>query len=273
MKNISIKTSKIVRLVYGWVFTAFTFVVAALFIWQVLDIYLGGQAQGLTGSFSYDLVAERIKTVIAVPFIIWLVAIVIGLVLWQIFYVPQKLIPITDERYITYRLNKRLPAQVGEEIKAPFEYVKKQQRILKILHICLLGIAALYLLYVIVYMSIPSNFPNEHKTEEILNMAKWLLPCAALLYAAGCAYVIALHRSAKNRLPYLKELTKGINTPQPATSNKITSILNHKYFILGIRIAVACFGVVFVILGCFNGSVREVFYKAIMICTECIGLG
>ena len=272
MKNISTKTCKTVRLVYGWVFSAFTIVVGALFIWQVLDIYLGGKAQGLTSSFSYELVSHRIKTVIAVPFWLWIATIVIGFVLWQLFPVPEKLAPVTDARYIAYRLSKRLPSEVGEDLKDSYEFVKKQQKLLKILHYCLLGVVALFLISVIVYMSIPANVPNSDKTHEMLKMTAYLLPAAAVVYAAGCAYVVILNKSATKQLPYLKQLTKGIKAPQEKP-NKFISVINHKYFILGIRIAVACVGVAFVIAGIFNGSVREVFYKAINICTECIGLG
>lgn len=272
MKNKSLKTCKLVRLVYGWVFTAFTLIVGALFIWQVLDIYLGGKSQGLESSFSYEIVAHRIKTVIAVPFWLWIATIVTGFILWQIFPVPEKLAPVTDERYIAYRLSKRLPNEVGEDLKSSYEYVKKQQKLLKIAHWSLLGVVALYLIFVIVYMSIPANLPNKDKTHEMLKMAAYFLPVAAVVYAAGCAYVIILKKSAQNQLPYLKQLTKGITAPQQ-TPNKFISIIHHKYFILGIRITVACFGVAFVIAGICNGSVREVFYKAINICTECIGLG
>ena len=271
MKNISAKTCKIVRLVYGWVFSAYTVILGALFIWQVLDVYLGGKAQGLASSFSYEIVAHRIRTVIAVPFWIWVATIVIGFVLWQIFPVPEKLAPITDERYIAYRLSKRLPAEVGEDLKGSYDFVKKQQKITKIAHLCLLGIAALYLIYIIVYVSIPASFPNKDKTHEMLKMTAFLLPVAAVVFAAGCAYVILLKKSAAKQLPHLKQLTGGQSASE--STNKFISIISHKYFILGVRIAIACFGVAFVIAGLFNGSVREVFYKAINICTECIGLG
>ena len=188
MKNVSAKTCKLVRLVYGWVFSAFTLIVGILFIWQVLDIYLGGKAEGLSSSFSYDLVAHRVRTVLAVPFWLWISAIVIGFVLWQLFPVSEKLKPITDARYVAYRLQKRLPSDVGEDLKGSLEYVKKQQKFIKILHWCLLGVVALYIIYVIAFMSIPSNFPNENKTAEMLNVAKWLLPFAAVVYLAGCAF-------------------------------------------------------------------------------------
>ena len=273
MKNVSAKTCKIVRLVYGWVFSAFTLIVGILFIWQVLDIYLGGKAQGLESSFSYQLVSERIRGVLAVPFWLWIAFIVIGFVLWQLFPVPEKPKPVLDERYIANRLQKRLPAEVGEDLKGSLQFVQSQQRLMKILHMCLLGVVGAFLIYVIVYMSIPSNFPNEDKTGEMLRMSAFILPVAAIVYGAGCAYVILLKQSAAKQLPHLKELTKGINKPNPVQPGKLNSIIHHKYFKLGLQVAVGCIGVAFVIAGCLNGSVREVFFKAIMICTECIGLG
>lgn len=274
MKSISSNTCKKVRLIYGWVFTAFTIVVGALFIWQVLDIYFGGKAAGLVNVYSYDDVVFRIKTYLAVPFWIWIATIVAGLILWEVFPVNERLKPITDGRYVMYRLAKRIPAEVGEDLKSSLEYVKNQQKRIKILHWCLLGLVALFVIYMVTYVCIPSNFTGLKKNapSEIVTMAAFILPAAAVVYAAGCAYVILLNKSAKNMLPHVKKLTAGVKAPtvQP---NKFTRIVTHKYFILGVRIAVACFGVAFVITGCFTGSIKEVFDKAIRICTECIGLG
>lgn len=273
MKKLTPKTCKTVRLIYGWVFTALTVVLGALFIWQVLDIYLTGKAAGAR-PYSYEDVVMRIKTYISVPFWIWIAAIVVGLILWEIFYVKEKLIPITDDRYVLYRLSKRIPANVSDDLKSSAEYVNKQKKKLKIMHWCLLGLAALYVIYMIVYVSIPSFFTETaNATPEVVTMAAFVLPVAAVVYAAGCAYVIVLNKSAKAMLPHVKKLTAGIKAPQPVQPNKFMQIVTHKYFILGVRIAVACFGVAFVIVGCFTGSVKEVFDKAIRICTECIGLG
>ena len=262
------------RLIYGWVFTAFTVVVGALFIWQVLDIYIGGKAAGIDTPFNYEDVMGRLKSVIAVPFWIWIGLIVAGLILWEVFPVKEKLAPVTDARYVMYRLNKRIPAEVGEDLKSSAEYVKQQQKKLKIFHWYLLGVVALYVIYIIVYMSIPSNFPNVDKTTDMLKMAAFVFPVAAVVYAVGCAYVVVLNKSAKNMLPHVKKLTAGVKAPKDVQPNKFTQIVTHKYFILGVRIALACLGVAFVLLGIFyNGSIKEVFNKAIRICTECIGLG
>ncbi|MDE7380374.1 MAG: thioredoxin [Clostridia bacterium] len=42
---------------------------------------------------------------------------------------------------------------------------------------------------------------------------------------------------------------------------------------MGIRIALGVIALALIIWGILNGSMREVFIKAINICTECIGLG
>ena len=274
MKSISPIICKRVRLIYGWVFTAFTVILGALFIWQVLDIYIGGTNAGLLHPFSYEIVTERLKKIIAAPFWIWIAMIIAGFILWEVFPVKEKLTPITDERYVLYRLSKRIPAEVGEDLKSSAEYVKQQQKTNKIMQWCLLGLVALFVIYVIVYMCIPANFTVEkNATHEVITMAAFILPVAAAVYAAGCAYVILLKKSAKQMLPHVKKLTAGIKAPQPVQQNKFMQIVTHKYFKLGVRIAVGCIGVAFIIAGCFNGSLQVVFFKAINICTECIGLG
>ena len=263
-----------VRLIYGWVFTAFTVIVGALFIWQVLDIYIGGTKAGLATPFNYDDVVSRIKSIVAVPFWIWIGLIFAGFIVWEVFPVKERLTPITDARYVLYRLSKRIPAEVDGEMKEAVQLVNEQQRLLKITHCLLLGgVAAVYVAYIVAYMANVINFPNVNKTAEVLQMALYILPVAAIIFAAGCIYVTLLNRSAKRMLPQVKKLTAGIKAPQPVQPNKFMWIITHKYFKLGVRIAVACVGVAFVIAGCFNGSVQEVFSKAITICTECIGLG
>ncbi len=272
MNKFSESTNKKVRLIYGWVFTAFTVVVGALFIWQVLDIYLGGVKEGLTSPFTRGLVEERLG-VIAVPFWIWIAMIAAGFVLWEVFPVKEKLAPITDPRYVLKRLQKRLPQEAEGELKSSLGYVKSQNKTLKILRWLLFAIACVYLVYVTVYMCLPSNFPNVDKTADMLNMAKFLLPFAAAVFIAGVAYTVYYKYAARKMLPHVKKLTAGVKAPVAAKQNIVMQIVTHKYFKPGVRIAIACLGVAFVIAGCFNGSVREVLNKAIRICTECIGLG
>ncbi|MDE6442344.1 MAG: thioredoxin [Clostridia bacterium] len=49
--------------------------------------------------------------------------------------------------------------------------------------------------------------------------------------------------------------------------------MHHKYFLLGVRIAVGVIAVSFIIAGICNGNMSRILEKAINICMECIGLG
>ena len=274
MKKTNPKTCKTVRLVYGIVTSVYSVVLGVLAIWQLLDIYFSGRAQGLTSPYTYEAVAGKVSSVLAIPFYIWIAIIIVGFVLWEIFPVAQKRTALTDERYVLYRLKKRIPADVEGNLKKSLNFVKREEETLKIIWIiCAVAVVVVGLTYVIAYMATPANFPNVNKTSEVLNAAAHVLPLAAVMYLLCLGYVLYEKASAKRQLPHVKKLTKGIKAPQSAAVGKFAAVVNNKYFILGIRIAVACLGVAFVIAGCTNGSIQEVFGKAIRICTECIGLG
>ncbi|MBQ7924014.1 MAG: thioredoxin [Clostridia bacterium] len=49
--------------------------------------------------------------------------------------------------------------------------------------------------------------------------------------------------------------------------------MQSKWFTLGLRIVIGVLGVVFIITGIFNGGMKAVLYKAITICSQCIGIG
>ena len=40
-----------------------------------------------------------------------------------------------------------------------------------------------------------------------------------------------------------------------------------------VRIVILIIAVIFILLGILNGSARDTLYKAVTICTECVGLG
>lgn len=272
MSEINQKTCKLVRLISGIVLSAYTVVFAVLVLCRVLDIYFTGHAAGNSSPYTYDLLMGRLTGELAAPFWIWVVLIFAGFVLWEVFNVPEKRRGLTDARYVLQRLQKRIPAEVGDGLKSSLDYVKREQKILKIFRICLYALTGLFLVYVIAYMCTPSNFPNVSKTADMKQLSAFILPVAAMIYIAWLVYVICYGYSAKLQLPYVKKLTKGVKEPQ-VKLGKFAAFVQSKYFVLGVRIAVACFAVAFVIAGCFNGSVQEVLNKAIRICTECIGLG
>lgn len=277
------KTCKTVRLCYGIALSLMTAVTGALFIWQTLDIYLSGGSR----PFTREIVLERLNR-IAPAFWIWVVMVAVGFIIWEVFAVSYKRAPLKDDCYALRRLKKRVPEKVGESGLASLKAVKRGELINLIVKLCAAALCLAGVAYGIAYLATASNFPKTDVNGEMLNMAAHLAPCvfAALLILCGVTLYLSL--SAKKQLPHVKQIIasakadekNGVeavyvtgNTAVADLYGRWKALSNHKYFILGVRIAIAVFAVTFIILGIVNGNMRAILIKAINICTECIGLG
>lgn len=268
------KTNKSVRLYYGIFLGVFTAAVGALFLWQLFAIFNSSSAPVMERRpFTREAVLAALSK-IDLFFWLWIGFIVVGFVLWEVFPVkerPRKICP--DLQYA--RLKLRLPASAPAGLEEEFGRIRQTERLalgVKTGGYVLLGITALVL---IIYLCIPSNFPGENVTLEVLGMVKVVLPVAvasAILTGIGAAFV---KFSVKKTLPDMQKATRGIKTDNAATGfyAKAESFLGDKRVILAIRIALAVAAVALIIWGSLNGNARAVFIKAINICTECIGLG
>ncbi len=265
--------NKTVRLVYGSILGVMTVILGALFIWQVLDIYFTGTAADYTGKyiFSRENTGEHLMRILP-AFVVWLVMCAAGFVLWEIFPSSEPRVK-TDVRYSLWRLKKRMPSEAGGDLQESYKAVKREESILEYLWVACFAVVFLAAVYVVVYLMVPSNFPStENKTEVILEMVKNIMPCVAAAFAVCIAAAIYEGKSARKQLEHVKKLTKGFK-PVEAAPGKVSAVIHHKYFLLGVRIGVGCLGVALVIAGIFNGSIHDLLVKAINICTECIGLG
>lgn len=281
------KACKKLRLWYGVALAAMTVILAALFIWQTLDIYLSGTSASYTGSYPYT--AERVSarlTRIAPAFWIWVVMIIAGGVLAYVFPVNEKKRAYGDVRYALYRLKKRIPAAVGEELKDSLEAVKRRERRLMFSRLVCLVFCLIYIVFAIIYLATPSNFTTlENATPEVLAMAELFVPFLGVIFILACCAAIDEGLVARDILPHAKKLvaykgegtlsTRGrlYNFTHSPAALKIRAVVSHKYFLLGVRIAVGCLALVFVVCGIVNGNMARILQKAINICTECIGLG
>lgn len=277
------KTCKTVRLCYGIALSLMTLITGALFIWQTLDIYLSGGNR----PFTAEIVSERL-TRISPAFWIWVVMVVVGFVLWEVFTVPAKRAPLKDDCYALRRLKKRVPQKVGESGLASLKAVKRGELINLIVKLCAAALCLAGVAYGIAYLATASNFPKTDVNGEMLNMAAHLAPCVFAALLILCGVTLYLSISAKKQLPHVKQIIasakadekNGVeavyvtgNTAVADLYGRWKALSNHKYFILGVRIAIAVFAVTFIILGIVNGNMRAILIKAINICTECIGLG
>lgn len=265
------KTCKTVRLVSGIVLSAMTVILGALFIWQILDILAVGTAEGHEGFIftSTDVAARLFKILPAI--LIWIVLIFVVYVLWEVFPVKQKR-GKNDACYMLNRYKKRIPAAVPEELKSSLKYVKGAEENLKLVHLACAALCVVGAVFGLVYLANPLNFPKTDVTAEMLNMVKNISPWVFVALLLWCGAAVYEGISAKKQLEHAKKLAAA-NKPQPIPHGKIYSIIHHKHFILGVRIAVGCLAAAFFIAGICNGTMHDVLIKAINICTECIGLG
>ncbi|MCM1545457.1 MAG: hypothetical protein NC033_00310 [Clostridiales bacterium] len=271
------KTCKSVRLSYGIIFGAFTVVVGALFIWQVLSLYSSGTAAGFVGKpFTRERVVEALSK-IDLFFWLWIAGIVAGFVLWEVFPVAQKPRKISPDLQLA-RLSKRMPQTAPEGLEGEFSAIAQTKKVVFALKCAAWALFGVACVYGIVYLCIPANFPNKNVTHEILEFVKHVFPCVFAGLLVVCGAGIYEKYSVKNILPKVQKVTKG-QKPQTATGtlqaklNAVLAVFNNKWVILGIRIALAVAAVVLIIVGALNGSALTVFIKAINICSECIGLG
>ncbi len=270
------KTNKSVRLYYGIFLGVFTVVVGALFIWQVLSIFYSSSAPVFERRpFTREIVLQALSK-IDLFFWLWIGFIIVGFILWEVFPVkekPRKICP--DLQYA--RLKERLPKSAPAGFESEYAQVMQTERLafgVKIGSLVLLGISALV---TIIYLCIPSNFPNENVTLEILDMVKVVLPviaASAILAGIGAALV---KFNVKKSLPAMQKTTRGVKPAEVESRitwyTKVERFFEDKRTVLAIRIILAVLGVALIIWGSLNGNARAVFIKAINICTECIGLG
>lgn len=123
-----------------------------------------------------------------------------------------------------------------------------------------------------------SNVDNFTSIDTGLNaqIIRGVVPAllAALIALGFCAAVKLLSDvSAERALVYAKAI---MLLPAPAAEKKAVGKACKDvpgYAIIVVRVALILVAVLMIVFGIFNGGMNDVLQKAIMICTECIGLG
>ena len=264
------KTAKTVRLVSGIVLSCMTVILGALFIWQVLDILLTGTAEGYEGFiFTRDDVGARLFKLLP-AIVIWVALIIAAFVLGEVFPVKPSRVK-NDSSYVLKRYKKHIPAAVPEELNPSLKFIKGEEENIKIIRIIAAVICTLGVVCGIIYLSNPANFPKDDVTAEMINMVKNVFPWVAAALVLWCGVAVYEEISSKKQLEHAKKLAG--KTKVEVIYGAIYAVLHHKFFILGVRIAVGVIAVAFIIAGITGETMHSVLIKAINICTECIGLG
>lgn len=128
-------TSRAVRLTYGIMFSVHTFVLGALFIWQVLALYFTGKAGG-GDIFTRERVVAALSK-IDLFFWLWIAELVAGFVLWEVFPVKEKARKISPDLQLA-RLSKRMPLTAPEGFEGDFAKITQTKKVVFALK-CALG--------------------------------------------------------------------------------------------------------------------------------------
>ncbi len=266
-----------IRLIYAVTLSVFTALIGVLFITQVLRIYYSGADK----PYSYELVSIRLGE-IAVPVIVWLVAVIGGAVVWAIFPENKKVTAVTDERVTLEKLKNRLP-ELGEEYAEQKQTMAKKAKTRTLIKAICAGLCVLSAIVCALYVFDFRNYPVEDNgskvTAEVLKMVGAVLPwlIACFLFCIGATmYESKLLKEETALVKFLiaDNAKKGVIVKaKRGEKQEKVGLFSSKNLVLYARVALLCLGVVFVVVGVFNGGMKDVFAKAIKICTECIGLG
>lgn len=132
------------------------------------------------------------------------------------------------------------------------------------------GAFTLCMLPILIYILNPEHFPLEDLEGMFYGLVRVIIPWTAVGIGALAVtsalrdrYVLLETEAAQAQLKAERE--SGV-APEPKSPPRRRSM-----GALQIALIVAAIG--FIIAGVFNGSAKDVLYKAINICTECVGLG
>ncbi len=278
--------AKLVRLYYGIFLGLFTAVVGTLFIVQACGIFAdGGYAQG---AYTREIVGNRFLYICA-PFFIWIAAIIAGYVLSLVYpYTPKKS-ALNNNAAILRRLSSKIPEGSGEGYDANVKTVKRERLTRFITAVALAVICIACIIISAVYLLDKGNFKSGTNNGMMFNMFKFVGPFVLAAFACSVVAVTVTKFSIKKELTTVKSMIAGgkgervredMRNPVDVFFDKLRAKVAFledkkvKFIIRTVLLSVlGVIAVTFIILGIFNGGVRDVFIKAVQICTECIGLG
>lgn len=131
--------------------------------------------------------------------------------------------------------------------------------------------SVLFIISAVLYLIFATTFTVENLTSDVMHAFAGILPLCVGAIVVHIPRVYLNEASAKRELEILRaEVKSGAPISKPVT---LTETEREITIVLAVKIAVVVLGIVFVILGIFNGGMDDVLQKAVKICTECIGLG
>ena len=132
------------------------------------------------------------------------------------------------------------------------------------------GLFALCMLPILVYVLNPAHFPEADPEEMFYALMRVFVPWTAVGISVLAVTSILRGRSILRETQAAREQLKeeketGAEAVEKSADSPKKTVISQAVIIVA--------AVILIIAGVFNGSARDVLYKAITICTECVGLG
>ena len=129
---------------------------------------------------------------------------------------------------------------------------------------------ALCMLPILIYMVDSNHFPLKDLEGMFYSLIRVLIPwtavgLGALAVCSGMREKCVLRETEAAQARLKEEKEAGVK-PEPKAAPRARSTV-------ALQIALIAIAIGLIVVGVFNGSARDVLYKAINICTECVGLG
>ncbi len=261
------KTKERIHLIYGISLSVLIVAVGVCFALSCLSIYQNGNSPFTRESISTHF--DRI----ALPTYICIAGVIGGIIL-SLVLPPDggKVKPRREAGVVLEKLSAKLDITACEE--SVREIIHRERKFRRYATVTVGILSALTLLPALIRCVNPTHFSIENLNNDIKTAAAYVIPCAVVALGMWVATVLLCGASVARETATVKSALatgKG-KTLEKTAADKEKKTLDPR-FLWAVRGVILVAGIVFVVLGVFNGGMADVLGKAIRICTECIGLG
>lgn len=256
--------------------------VGVLYIISCIEIWKSGTSPFTRESIGYQL------TKLLIPSIIAVISVILSFVLFIIFPTDEKKKKKTDAKDLRNILSETITLKECKVCRAEVIINERNKRFF--LRTGGVLVALLSLIYPIIYLFTPESFGVTDVNTDVLLAALHVILsfipltayCVISSYMIETSYNVEVEtlRIAIKEHPTVTdaELYREENSSVKLISRVFDGVTaffkkNRKVILIAVRCTVLTVGVVFVVLGIFNGGMGDVLDKAVKICRECIGLG
>ncbi len=265
--GMSPKIMKRMRLAYGIVLSVLILAAGGALILACLSVF-----HSPAGTFSRETVATAFGR-IAVLVYLAVGGILVGAILSIVFpEEPRRVKPLREDKGVLQKLiaDYDLAGLSPDALSA----IHRERNVRKKLTILATAASLLLSIPPILWILLPGHFGAGDKNKEIMIASVIVFGCFTLAMLISFVVGVLVSGSCRRERAMIKlAVANRAAVKREASPERPVRFWDKPSTVWAVRGSVLVLSVVFIILGVQNGGMRDVFAKAVRICTECIGLG